>query len=264
MIEAERLIALEASGVRAVVLTVLEGPRIGAKALVTLGGARRIEGDADLPGLDELVDRAAALTRSTVLVRDEVRVLVEVYGPPTRLVVVGAYDVGEQLCALARGLGWRTVVIDARERFATPERLPSADEIVVDWPEEGLARVAPDAATAVVVLTHDHKFDLPALRAALRTPAFYVGALGSRRNQARRHPRLLEAGVSEAEIARIAAPCGLDIGGETPAETALSIVVEIVARRNGRGGGPLGAGAGAIHGDEPPPEAMGLGDRRPA
>jgi xanthine dehydrogenase accessory factor len=264
VIDAERLIALDASGDRAVVLTVLEGPRVGAKALVLLAGDRAVEGDADLPGLGELAERAAGLTRSGVLVHDGVRVLADLHGPSTTLVVLGAYDVGEELCAQAHRLGWRAVVIDARERYATPERLPSADELIVAWPEEGLARVAPDASTAVVVLTHDHKFDVPALRAAVRTPAFYVGALGSRRNQARRHPRLLEAGLTEAEIARIAAPSGLDLGGETPAETALSIAAEIVARRNGRAGGPLRSGSGPIHDVDPPPDAVGLGTDGPA
>jgi xanthine dehydrogenase accessory factor len=263
VIDPDRLLAPAGAG-RAVVLTVLEGPRVGAKALVTLGGERHVEGDPDLPGLDALVARAEGLTRPGVLVHDGVRVLAELHGPTTTLVVLGAYDVGEELCAQAHRLGWRTVVIDARDRYATPERLPSADELVVAWPEEGIARVAPDASTAVVVLTHDHKFDVPALVAAVRTPAFYVGALGSRRNQARRHPRLLEAGLTEDEIARIAAPCGLDLGGGAPAETALSIVAEIVARRNGRDGGPLRSGTGPIHDVEPPPEAVGLGERRPA
>jgi xanthine dehydrogenase accessory factor len=261
MIDAERLIALEESGERALVLTVLEGPRVGAKALVLLQGndATAVEGDADLPGLASLVARGAGLVRATVLVQDDVRVLVDVYGPPVRLIVVGGYDVGEELCALARRMGWATAVADARERFATPERLPSADVRVVAWPEEALAQLAPDAATAVVVLTHDHKFDVPALCAAVRTPAFYVGALGSRRNQERRRPRLREAGLDDAEIDGIAAPCGLDLGGETPTETAISIVAEIVARRNGRTGGPLRAASGSIHGDHPPPDALGLG-----
>lgn len=264
MIDAERLIALGPSGEHAVVLTVLEGPRVGAKALVALTGDRAVEGDADLPGLDELVAQAAGLTRSGVLVHDGVRVLADVHGPSTTLVVVGAYDVGEELCAQARRLGWRTVVVDARETYATRERLPSADELVVAWPEEGLARVAPDASTAVVVLTHDHKFDVPALRAAVRTPAFYVGALGSRSNQARRRPRLIEAGLTGDEIARIAAPCGLDLGGGTPAETALSIAAEIVARRNGRPGGPLRAGRGPIHDAQPPPGGSASKDPLPS
>ena len=117
-------------------------------------------------------------------------------------------DTAEALCAAAKLLGWRTIVADARAKFATAERLPSADEIVVEWPEQALARIAPDHATAVVVLTHDDKFDVPALKAALASEAFYVGALGSRRNQERRRERLLEAGVDEDALERIAGPAG--------------------------------------------------------
>lgn len=248
----ERILALAASGQRGVVLTVLEGPRVGAKALAWLdpGGAvgeGGIEGDHALPGLASLLASSARLTRPTLVTHDGVRVLVDVYGPPVRLVVVGAYDIGEQLCALARRLGWRTVVLDARERFATRERMPSADELVVAWPREGLEQLAPDAATAVVVLTHDQKFDVPALVTAAQSPAFYVGALGSRRNQARRYPLLLEAGLTEAQAEQIHGPCGLNIGGETPAETALSIITEIVACWRGHDGSSLRAGRGAIH-----------------
>ena len=115
------------------------------------------------------------------------------------------------------------------------------------WPEEALAQVRPDYQTAVVVLTHDDKFDVPAIKGALETDAFYVGALGSRRNQERRRERLLEAGVSEEELTRVAGPCGLDIGAETPAETALAILGEILAVRARRSGGPLRLSKGRIH-----------------
>ncbi len=119
--------------------------------------------------------------------------------------------------------------------------------MIVAWPEEALAQVQPGSDTAVVVLTHDDKFDLPALKGALETDALYVGALGSRRNQARRRERLVEAGVSEDALERIAGPCGLDIGAATPAETALSIMGEILAVRAGREGGPLRESTGRIH-----------------
>ena len=125
--------------------------------------------------------------------------------------------------------------------------MPSADELVVGWPEEVLARVAPDHATAVVVLTHDDRFDVPALEGALASDAFYVGAIGSRRNQARRRERLLEAGVPEEAVDRISGPAGLDIGADTPAETALSILAEILAVRAGRDGGRLKDAPGRIH-----------------
>ena len=185
--------------------------------------------------------------RSGLVEREGRKLFADVYGPPPRLVVFGAVDTAEALCRAARGIGWRTVVADARGKFATPERVPSADELVVGWPEEVLAQVVPDHATAVVVLTHDDRFDVPALAGALESDAFYVGAIGSRRNQARRRERLLEAGVPEEAIDRISGPAGLDIGADTPAETALSILAEILAVRAGRPGGPLKDAPGRIH-----------------
>jgi xanthine dehydrogenase accessory factor len=171
----------------------------------------------------------------------------ESLGPPPRLLVFGAVDLAEALCGGAKNLGWRTVVADARGRFATPERIRSADELVVAWPEDVLAQVRPDERTAVVVLTHEERWDVPALAGALATDAFYVGALGSRRTQARRRERLLEAGVGDAELERLRGPAGLDLGAATPAETALSILAEIVAVRAGREGGALRRSSGTIH-----------------
>jgi xanthine dehydrogenase accessory factor len=175
------------------------------------------------------------------------RVFADVFGPPPRLLVYGAVDTADALCAAARGLGWHTIAADARARFATPERLPSAHEVIVAWPEETLAKVQPDHATAIVVLTHDDKFDVPMLVGALTTDAFYVGALGSRRNQERRRERLLEAGVDESALERISGPAGLDIGAHSPAETALSILAEIMAVRADRDGGRLKESSGRIH-----------------
>ena len=171
---------------------------------------------------------------------------------PYRLLVFGAVDLAEALCKAAGDLGWQTVVADPRGRFATRERVPSADELLVQWPEEVLERVQPDEATAVVVLTHEDKFDIPALVGALRSDAFYVGALGARRNQERRRAGLLEEGLSEEEIDRIAGPTGLDVGAETPAETAVSILAEILAVRSGRSGGRLRDGQGRIHAELQP------------
>ena len=166
---------------------------------------------------------------------------------PYRLVVFGAVDLAESLCRAAKELGWETVVADPRARFATRERVPSADELLVEWPDEVLARVKLDSSTAVVVLTHEDRFDIPALVGALGSEAFYVGALGARRSQERRRALLLEEGLSEGEIDRIAGPTGLDVGAETPAETAVSILAEILAVRSGRAGGRLKGGAGRIH-----------------
>jgi xanthine dehydrogenase accessory factor len=169
------------------------------------------------------------------------------YGPPPRLLVFGAVDTAEALCAAAKRLGWHTIVADARARFATPERVPSADELLVEWPAEVLARVKPDDRTAVVVLTHEDRFDMPALAGALATDAFYVGALGARRNQERRRELLLKEGLDDDDIDRIAGPTGLDIGAQTPAETAVSILAEILAVRGGREGGRLKDSSGRIH-----------------
>jgi xanthine dehydrogenase accessory factor len=171
----------------------------------------------------------------------------EEYGPPPRLVVFGAVDTAEALCAAAKQLGWHTIVADARGKFATAARMPSADELLVEWPAEALARVQPDDWTAVVVLTHEDRFDIPALAGALRTDAFYVGALGSRRNQERRRELLLQEGLDEGDVDRISGPTGLDIGAETPAETAVSILAEVLAARAGRPGGPLKDAKGRIH-----------------
>ena len=169
------------------------------------------------------------------------------YGPPPRLLIYGAVDTAEALCRGAKLLGWTAIVGDARAMFLTPERMPSADTLIQKWPEEAIAELEPDHQTAVVVLTHDDKFDEPALKAALASEAFYVGALGSRRTTERRRGRLLEAGVPEEQLARIMGPCGLDIGADTQEETALAILAEILAVRAGRGGGPLRESKNRIH-----------------
>jgi len=230
---------------RAVLFTVIEGEPRGAHMLVLESG-ERVGGE--LP--DELAAQADGLIRehtNRIIEFGDTRVFAEVYAPPPRLLVYGAVDTAEALARLARQLGWKVIVADARAKFATAERIPSASEIVVAWPEETIEQVAPDHATAVVVLTHDDKFDVPALKAALETDAFYVGALGSRRNQERRRGRLLESGVDESELERISGPCGLDLGAESQPETAISILAEIVAVRNGREGGKLQRSKERIH-----------------
>ena len=230
---------------RAVLFTVIEGEPRGAHMLVLESGER--VGD-ELP--DELAAQAGELIRehtNRIVEVGDTRVFAEIYAPPPRLLVYGAVDTAESLAKLAGQLGWQAIVADARTKFATRERIPSASEIIVAWPEETIAQVAPDHATAVVVLTHDDKFDVPALKAALATEAFYVGALGSRRNQERRRERLLEAGVDEADLERISGPCGLDLGAESQPETAVSILAEIIAVRNRRQGGRLQRSKERIH-----------------
>jgi xanthine dehydrogenase accessory factor len=221
---------------RGVLLTVVEGEGLGAKTLVV---GDEVLGDGPV----ELAQGA----RTGLVEHEGRKVFVEVFGPPPKLVVLGAVDVAESLCALASRLGWRTVVADTRARLTTRERIPSADELVVGWPDEALAQIGLDEDTAVVVLTHDERLDTPALLTALRSPAFYVGALGSRRAQAARRERLLEAGLEEADLARLSGPSGLNLGASTPPETALSILAEAVAIRAGRSGGRLAESSGRIH-----------------
>lgn len=206
-------------------------------------GTERLVPDGDDPVADDLIRGG----HSKVVELHGRRVFADVFGPPPRLLVYGAVDTADALCAAARGLGWHTIVADARGRFATPERLPHAHEVIVAWPEETLAQVQPDHATAVVVLTHDDKFDIPMLIGTLTTDAYYIGALGSRRNQERRRGLLLEAGVDESALDRISGPAGLDIGAHTPAETAISMLAEIMAMRAGRDGGRLRESSGRIH-----------------
>jgi len=178
-----------------------------------------------------------------VLELDGERLFAEVLGPPPKLLVVGAIDTAEELCRAAKALGWRTAVIDPRPALVTRERLPSPDALSVAWPDE----LEADADTAVIVLTHEERLDVPGLTTALASEAFYVGAIGSRRTQAKRRERLLEAGLDEAQLERLAGPAGLDLGAHTPAETAVSILAEILAVRAGRDGGRLVARSGPIH-----------------
>ena len=236
------------SGERAVVLTIVAGEGLGAKLLVREDGATAGDGPADLA---ELAPAALRRGRGHVIEQEARTVFADVYGPPPRLFVYGAVDTAEALCRAAKLLGWTAIVADARQRFATRERIPSADELLVLWPDEALAHVAPDSGTAILVLTHDDKFDLPLLTGALATDAFYVGALGSRRNQERRRGVLREQGVAEADLERISGPAGLDVGADSPAETALSMLAEILAVRAGREGGRLRTGIAPIHATSP-------------
>lgn len=240
-----RLSELRESGERGVLFTVVEGDGVGAKALV-VEGAETV-GDGVPPAALALFDEIVRRGRNRLVEVDGAKVFAEWYGPPPRVFVYGAVDTAEALCRGAKLLGWTAIVADARAAFLTEERIPSADRLIAEWPAEALAEIGPDHQTAVVVLTHDDKFDEPALIAALATEAFYIGALGSRRNQERRRERLLEAGVPEDALERINGPCGLDIGADTQAETALSILAEILAVRAGRSGGSLREAKARIH-----------------
>ena len=203
----------------------------------------RLEGSLGSPELDgQLVEAAGeALKRglSRTVELGGRSLFVEVFPVRPRLVVVGAVEVARSLVRLARELGFETVVIDGRSSFATPERFPDVDRLIVGWPDEVADEIGLGPNDAVAVLTHDVKFDEPAIVEALRRGCRYVGAVGSKKTQGDRRARLLEAGVSESELAKLRGPVGLDLGGRAPAETALAILAEIVAERYGGSGVPL-------------------------
>lgn len=190
-------------------------------------------GDASMDAaVASAVEAAFGGARSETVEIGGRRVFVETFLPPPRLIVVGAVHITSTLTRLAHEVGFRVVVCDARDRFATAERFPEVDELILGWPSEVLERLDLDDQSYVVVVTHDAKLDNPALVAALASPAPYVGALGSKRTHARRSAALEEAGVSPDDLARIHAPIGLDIGASTPHEIALAIIAEIVSVRN--------------------------------
>ncbi|MFI6932540.1 XdhC family protein [Streptomyces sp. NPDC050287] len=176
--------------------------------------------------------------------------LVEARVPPPRMIVFGAVDFAAALVRVGKFLGYHVTVCDARPVFATEARFPEADDVVVDWPHRYLRGTTTDARTVLCVLTHDAKFDVPLLETALRMPVAFVGALGSRRTHADRDRRLREAGLTDAELARLRSPIGLDLGARTPEETALSIAAEIVATRRGGTGTPLTGSGTPIHHEE--------------
>ncbi|PWI41685.1 XdhC family protein [Streptomyces sp. ICBB 8177] len=178
---------------------------------------------------------------------DAVAVFVQSFAPPPRMLVFGAIDYAAAVAAIGQFLGYRVTVCDARTPFATASRFPPGVEVVADWPHRFLRGTEVDPATVICVLTHDPKFDVPLLQVALRTEAGYVGVMGSRRTHEERTALLREAGLSDAEIARLRSPIGLDLGGRTPQEVAVSIAAEIVSTRWGGSGAPLSRVPGAVH-----------------
>jgi xanthine dehydrogenase accessory factor len=240
--------------------TVIEGPGIGNKLLIRPDGPPI--GTLGDPDLDRVVTRDALgeleAGRSGVRhygVHGEARreegvsVFIESFALPPRMVIFGAIDFTAALAKLGKLLGYHVTVCDARPVFATRARFPMADEVVVDWPDRYLAKVGDELGPrdAICVLTHDPKFDVPAISAGLKTRAGYLGAMGSRRTHDKRIERLREAGVDEEGIARVMAPIGLDVGARTPEETAVSICSEIIALRTGRTAPSLRDGEGDIH-----------------
>ncbi len=246
------------------VVTVIAGPgRIGARRVVWAAdddGAARASGTLGSGDrLDQAVDDDARgmLAQGLTSVRrygsdgerrrDELSVFVQSFAPPPRMLVFGAIDFAAAVARAGKFLGYRVTVCDARPVFATSARFPDADEVVTDWPHRYLAGLSTDARTVICVLTHDPKFDVPLLEVALRTPAAYIGAMGSRRTHDDRLARLREVGMTEDELARLRSPIGLDLGARTPEETAVAIAAELIQLRWGGSGQPLTATTGRIH-----------------
>jgi len=236
--------------VKAETLARLQAERAAQRPVVLLtrltDGEQHLWPQEALPAaLAEAAQAALGRETATTVTVDGEPWFVHPHNPPLRLIIVGAVHIAQAMAPMAAPLGFRMIVVDPRRAFATPERLPGVT-VLTDWPDEAMAALRPDARTAVVTLTHDPKLDDPALDAALKSPAFYIGALGSRRTHTKRVARLKELGHDEAAIARIHAPVGLDIGAVTAPEIALSIMAEIVAARRGAAiGAPRGAAAEA-------------------
>ena len=256
------------------VATIIEGPGdIGARRVIwedgqttgTLGAGDR---------LDEAVDDDARgmLAQGLTGVRrygpdgerrlDDLAVFVQSFAPAPRMLVFGAIDFAAAVARAGKFLGYRVTVCDARPVFATKSRFPDADEVITDWPHRYLSGISTDARTVICVLTHDPKFDVPLLEVALRLPAAYIGAMGSRRTHEDRLSRLREVGMTEAELARLRSPIGLDLGARTPEETAIAIAAELIQLRWGGSGLPLTVTSGRIHhsgtsaGDELAPDEL--------
>jgi xanthine dehydrogenase accessory factor len=236
--------------------TVLSGPAAGRQLAVL---PDQVTGGLGTEGLDVAVvdDARGMLAVGRTGTRhygprgerrpDAVPVFVQSFAPAPRMLVFGAIDYAAAVARIGRFLGYRVTVCDARPVFATRRRFPDADEVVCEWPARYLARTPIGPTTAICVLTHDPKFDVPVLRAALRSPAGYVGAMGSRRTHADRLRRLRAEGLTTAELARLRSPIGLDLGARTPEETAVSVAAEIVQSRWGGTGMPLRETTGRIH-----------------
>lgn len=235
------------------------GPAVGAKLLVAAGGL--VWGTSGREALDRILVRDAIgeLAAGHNATRhygtdgqhgaDGISAFIEVFAPPPRMIIFGAVDFTAALASASKFLGYDVTVCDARSAFATEARFPMADRVIADWPDRFLSSLdAPlGARDAVCVLTHDAKFDVPALVTAVASGVGYIGAMGNRRTHADREVRLREVGLDHADLARIHAPIGIDIGGRTPEETAISIVAEIISTRTGRTVHSLRDTDGPIH-----------------
>jgi xanthine dehydrogenase accessory factor len=250
------------------VATVIDGPgQIGARRVIwasadatpdawhagasgTLGSGTRLDTAVDDDARGMLAQGLTGIRRYGAHGErrgDELSVFVNSFAPPPRMLVFGAIDFAAAVARVGKFLGYHVTVCDARKVFATTSRFPDADEVVVEWPHRFLAGTDVDQRTVICVLTHDPKFDVPLLEVALRTPAGYIGAMGSRRTHDDRLARLREVGLTEEELSRLRSPIGLDLGARTPEETAVSIAAELIQLRWGGTGQPLTATEGRIH-----------------
>jgi len=242
------------------IATVIQGPGTGGKVLVSPEDHTGTAGNEDLDRA--IVEGARAMLEGGKTGTahygprgqrrmEDVAVFIQSFAPPPKMYVFGAIDFASAVARIGKFMGYRVTVCDARAVFATRDRFPSAAEIVVAWPDEFLKTAEVDKRTVICVLTHDPKFDVPVLKAALETPAVYIGAMGSRRTHDNRTARLKEEGITDEELARISSPVGLDIGSRTPEETAVAIAGEIIAQRTGHSGGRLAERSGPIHAQAP-------------
>ncbi|MGX5210626.1 XdhC family protein [Streptomyces violaceus] len=246
-----------AAGEPVTLATVTDGPAPRGATLAVRPD--RVSGTLGASGLDAAVtaDARGELALGATGLRhygpqgqrreDSVSVFLESFAPPPRMLVFGAIDYAAAVARIGDFLGYRVTVCDARPVFATPRRFPEGVEVVAQWPHRYLRGTDTDARTVICVLTHDPKFDVPLLQEALRRPAAYIGAMGSRRTHAERAQRLAEAGLTEHELSRLRSPVGLDLGARTPEEVAVSVAAEIVALRWGGSGAPLTTTEGAVH-----------------
>lgn len=232
------LAAYVGAGIPVATITALGGPQRGQRELLSphpgqIFGATLQQQARDMLGRQHSALSGAHFIRS--------------YSGPEHLVIFGSNAFAAALCRLAKITGYRVTICDARATFTTPERFPDADDIVVQQPHKYLAELEVNQRTILCALTHDPKFDDPLLSAALRTPAQFIGAMGSRHTSQQRFTRLRHLGVSEADLARLHAPLGLDLGAHTPTETAVSMLAEIISARRGGSNRPLNQTKGRIH-----------------
>ncbi len=263
-------------GVPVAIATVIEGPGdIGARRVIwegeratgTLGAGDRLDQAVDDDARGMLAQGQTGVRRygpDGERRRDELGIFVQSFAPAPRMLVFGAIDFAAAVARAGKFLGYRVTVCDARPVFATASRFPEADEVITDWPHRYLSGIRTDKRTVICVLTHDPKFDVPLLEVALRQPAAYIGAMGSRRTHEDRLARLRDAGLTEPELARLRSPIGLDLGARTPEETAIAIAAELIQLRWGGSGQPLTTTTGRIHHGRRPADrgsASVLGDQ---